>query len=245
MPLSFPGLVGHRGAALRAPENTLAAFRAAAAEGAGAVELDAKLTADGVVICFHDDRLERTTDGHGPVATASWPAIAGLDAGAWKAPAFAGTRVPTLAAALAEIAALGLAVNVEIKPCPGREAATAAATIAVIRSHWLAGRPIIVSSFAEECLAVARDGAPGLPRGYLAERLPPDWMERAAALGCAAIHPGHRGLDAGLCRAVTAAGFLLAAWTVNDPARARELVAWGVDAVITDDPAGLASALRR
>ena len=107
----LPVVIGHRGAAAHAPENTLASIRSAAALGASWVEFDVKLTADGRCIVFHDDALDRTTDGRGAVSTATHDEINRLDAGAWFAPAFAGERVPSLAAALGLIIGLRLGAD--------------------------------------------------------------------------------------------------------------------------------------
>ncbi|MGE5147834.1 MAG: glycerophosphodiester phosphodiesterase family protein, partial [Candidatus Eiseniibacteriota bacterium] len=86
----LPKLVGHRGAAALAPENTLAGFRAAAAAGVTAVEFDVRLSADGVPMVIHDATVERTTTGRGPVAAQSAAALGALDAGAWFGPRFRG-----------------------------------------------------------------------------------------------------------------------------------------------------------
>src|SRR5690554_2395339 len=105
--ISLPRIIGHRGAAALAPENTLAAIRAADAAGVTWVEIDVRLAADGLAV-IHDALLDRTTNGTGPVSEASLSAIASLDAGAWFGTAFAGERVPTLEVALSEIQRLGL-----------------------------------------------------------------------------------------------------------------------------------------
>src|ERR1041385_7236710 len=96
MTLNIPRIIGHRGAAKAAPENTLESLREAKRQGATWVEVDAKLTADNAVILLHDDLLDRTTSGKGPAAQATLDAIRTLDAGAWFAPSWAGAKVPTL-----------------------------------------------------------------------------------------------------------------------------------------------------
>ena len=89
-------MIGHRGAAASAPENTLAGLRCAKALGCRWVELDVRLTADRQPVVIHDNRLQRTTDGRGRVSALPLAAIRRHDAGAWFAPSFAGERVPTL-----------------------------------------------------------------------------------------------------------------------------------------------------
>ena len=244
--LRIPAIIGHRGAKANAPENTLAGFRAAHAEGAAWVEFDVKLTRDGVAVVIHDETLQRTTTGRGRVRELTLATIRAADAGcpAIFGDRFRGERVPTLAETLDLLLGLGMGFNLEIKPCPGLERETAEASIRVVRERWPAHAPApVLSSFSLAALEAARDFAPELPRGLLAAPLPADWRETARRLDCATIHPGKRGLDAATVAAVRRAGFPVLAWTVNRPARARELRLWGVDSIITDRPAAIAAAL--
>lgn len=237
-----PRIVGHRGARASAPENTLVSIRRAFEEGATWIEFDAKLTRDGQVVLMHDETLDRTTNGKGPVAGASYAEIRNLDAGSHFGPQFAGEKVPLLREAMALMAELGMGFNIEIKPCPGREAETARLACAEVLAYWTGPVPI-VSSFKRASLEAARDTARSLPRGYLAEELGKSWRTEAEALDCVAIHPGWKHLTRQLVRDVKEAGFAALVWTVNESARARELVAWGVDSIITDRPADIAQAL--
>lgn len=237
-----PRIVGHRGAKANAPENTLVAIRRAHEEGATWIEFDAKLTKDNAVVLMHDETLDRTSNGKGPVAEATLAEIKKLDAGAWFGPAFKGETIPTLEEAMALMASLGMGFNIEIKPCPGREAETAERACASVLANWRGPTPI-VSSFKRQSLAAAQATAPSLPRGYLAEELGRSWRADAEALGCVAIHPGWKHLTRQLVRDIKEAGMKALVWTVNEPERARELVAWGVDSIITDRPADIAKAL--
>jgi glycerophosphoryl diester phosphodiesterase len=231
----LPPVIGHRGAAAAAPENTLASLRMASTLGATWVEFDVKLTADGVPILIHDDRLERTTDGLGRVSERTLAQIRVLDAGGWFAPAFIGERVPTLEEALALCLDLGLGINVEIKPSRGREVETARATIAALREHWPAQAPSpLISSFAHAALLVARDLAPGLPRGYLTDRVPRAWALELQRYGCATLHANQRWITAQRIRSLRAAGVPLLLYTVNDPERAGRLLRLGATSVFTD-----------
>lgn len=239
-------VIGHRGAAALAPENTLASIRRAAADGAGMVEVDVKLTADGRPIVMHDDRLERTTDGIGAVASTTLDALGALDAGAWFAPEFTGATVPTLEELLETVLDLGIGLNIEIKPCPARDVETTEAILAAAGAMWPDDRPPpLLSSFSRECLARARDitrsWARDWPRALIADALPGDWTEARLILDLAAVHLGSDGLEAGTIAGIHAGGSAVAVWTVNDIDRARALWAAGVDAVITDDPGRLAS----
>lgn len=230
-------VIAHRGASSYAPENTLAAFALAAEQGAAAVECDAKLTRDGAVILMHDDKLDRTSSGRGAVRRFDLKAIRALDAGRWFDARFAGERVPTLAEALAQWAALDLLPQIEIKPCPGRAAETGTAVARETARLWPKRLPRpLLSSFAMKSLEAARDAAPSLPRAWLTERLPLDWKRRAERLGCVALHCNQKYLTEAKARRVKDAGLALRCYTVNDPDRAKRLFAWGVDAVFTDCP---------
>ena len=242
-PHAPPRVIGHRGAAGLAPENTLAGFRKAAEIGVRWVEFDVHLSADGVPVVIHDDDLDRTTGGKGPMAALTAAALGALDAGSWFDAAYRGERVPTLAAVVALLGKLDLGAVVEIKPSRGAEAATAEATLHFLLDHWPDHLPPpMISSFKRAALERAHAVAPGIARALLAEALPAGWEAEIDRLGCAAVHLSHRKLDAATAETVTRAGLPLFAYTVNDAARAAELFRWGVTAVFSDRPDLLAGA---
>jgi glycerophosphoryl diester phosphodiesterase len=233
----LPRVIGHRGAAAYAPENTLEGIGEAAGRGVRWVEVDAKLTSDGVVILMHDDTLDRTTTGVGAVARASYATIKALDAGLWFGSDWRGARVPTLADALALLADLDMQANIEIKPCSGKEVETARAVVDVISRYWPARRPWpLLSSFSRTSLAVARDAARDMARGLLIWEQSIDWASAAVDLGCVSVHCAHQHLNRDWANEIRRAGYGLAAYTVNDPGRAVELAAWGVQCIISDCP---------
>lgn len=236
----LPGLapvVGHRGAALHAPENTLVSIRKAHEQGARWVEIDVKLSRDGVPFLLHDETLERTTDGRGPAAAMDWQDLAALDAGSWFAPEFAGEALPSLEATVALLLELGMGVNVEIKPCPGREEETALVAGALLDRLWPAEGPVLLfSSFRRASLAALARSAPRFPRGLLVEELPADWAEAMQELGCATLHPSHKRVSLDELRALKEQRVPVLLYTVNEAERARELLEAGADAVITDAP---------
>ncbi|TAH34400.1 MAG: glycerophosphodiester phosphodiesterase [Planctomycetota bacterium] len=237
MSLSLPRVVGHRGAARRAPENTLAGLRKARELGCTWVEFDVKLTADRQLILMHDDTLDRTTNGRGPVAQTALAEIRELDAGAWFDPSFLGERVPTFEQAVSLLAELDLGANIEIKPCPGRERETARAVAAATRALWPSHLPEpILSSFSIASLAAANSEAPELLRGLLVVTPMPDWRKQLRDLDCIGLHAAHDKLTPDVAQAVKREGFLLMAFTVNDLPRARTLWSWGVDSVHSDAP---------
>lgn len=240
----LPKIIGHRGARMHAPENTVAGLRRAAVLGAAWVEVDVKLTADGVPILMHDETLERTTNGRGAVRATDLDAIRRLDAGGWFAPAFAGEPVPTLEEALEVILELGLGVNLEIKPCPGREEETARGTLDLTRAIWPHDRPPpLISSFRTDSLETARRVAPDWPRGYLIDKRPADWRRTADRLEAATLNVNGARETAETIARYRETGRPVLAYTINDPRQARTLFDWGVSAVFTDTPAAMAAAI--
>lgn len=233
----YPNLIAHRGAGHTAPENTLAAFRKGAACGFRMMEYDVKLCAGDTPILLHDDTLDRTSNGMGLAAGRRLDELAAYDFGAWHSPDYAGEPIATLYSIAAYTRANGLHSNIEIKPSTGAETHTGARIAALARQLWLGAElPPLLSSFSESALAAARDAAPALPRALLIEKeLPPDWRERIARLGCVGLNLNHRYTTRDIVWQIRDAGLSLAIWTVNDPARALELLDWGCNAIITDE----------
>ena len=229
--LQLPKVIGHRGAMAYAPENTLASFREARRRGATWVEIDIKLTADGVPIVMHDASLKRTT---------------GVDR--WsprrRAPSCPRTCRPSkLGDRL--LPELGLGCNVEIKPCEGREAETARVTVATLRRCWPSILPPPLLSSFKQALARRR------PRGgaRVRARHPAARTQRRLARPrrrgrCSRRqHRRQEARGGSRAREVKQAGFALSVYTINDAALARALVAMGVDCVITDMPDVILAAL--
>ena len=232
-----PRIIGHRGAALSAPENTLAGFCMAAALDVTWVEFDVRLTRDGRCILLHDDTVDRTTTGHGPAAALNFEEIRRFDAGGWFGPDFAGQPVPSLEETIELLATLELGAVVELKPAPGAEAATGEAAARLLAERWPQSLPPpILSSFKPAALAAARDAAPQFERALLLGRVTNSWQKESATLQCTMLHADQRRLDAATVATIRAAGLSVFAYTVNLEERARELFAWGVDAVFSDCP---------
>jgi glycerophosphoryl diester phosphodiesterase len=237
----YPRILAHRGGGSLAPENTLAGLRAGMAAGFRAVEFDVMLARDGVPVVLHDPLLGRTVAASGFVFEHDAAALATCDAGSWFSAEYAGEPVPLFADYIRICCAHGVWMNIEIKPAPGFERETGAVvarmTAALFADALAAGQVACVpllSSFSEVALEAARAAAPGLPRAWLLDALPDDWAARARALGVVALHLWQRALTAGQVAAVKAASLGVFCYTVNDTARARELLAWGVDAFCTD-----------
>ena len=236
-------ILGHRGASSDAPENTLAAFQLALAQGADGVELDARLCGSGEVVVFHDQRLERLTGTTGRVADTPWSALARLQVHAGP-PGAAPGRIPLLAEVLEALPRTAF-INVELKSEDWTGSAVADAAAALLE----AGRHqdhVVFSSFDPRCLLRLVLGHPGLRRGLLLDPDRPQLLQRTVALhllGRDAVHPEAGQLTEADVRRWHASGREVAVWTVDDPDLARRLRAWGVDSCITNRPGALRAAL--
>ena len=240
----YPRWIAHRGAGTLAPENTLAAFRLGWETGLRMMECDVKLSADGLPYLLHDHILERTSNGHGCAAALPWAELARLDAGSWHSPGFAGEALPTLASVAQFCLAHGCALNIEIKPNPGQATETGTVVAREAARLWAgAATPPLLSSFSETALTAARQAAPALPCGLLLNHWPEDALERALRLGCVALVAHYPLWTETRVRAANALGLRALGYTVNDLAVAQQLLAWGVDGLITDAVYQLPAAL--
>ena len=228
--MNWPGprILAHRGGGSLAPENTLGAIRLGASLGFKGVEFDVMLAGDGTPVLIHDETLERTTNGCGAVAQTPYAALAKLNAGN-------GEPVPSFEQAARLCRELGLWANVEIKPAKGHERATGESVAEMAADLWRGAEvPPLLSSFSSEALERARDVAPALPRGFLVEKVPSGWEMRMQELQCVALHCDYKQLTQATAAQVRAAGYAILVYTVNKPADAERLLAWGVDCIVTD-----------
>ena len=234
-------VLAHRGASGTAPENTMAAFRRAAELGADGLELDVQRSADGAVVVLHDADVRRTSDGTGPVASLSLPALRRLDFGGWFSPAFRGEPIPLLAEVADFVAARGLWLNIELKGDPDLDPALPGAVAAVVRGRLDPARTILSTFDAGSWDAVAA-AMPGYPRALLVERLDADaWrlLARRDASGAPFFrfaHPGHRAVTASSLARLRAAGLRVHPWTLDRPRPTARMLALGVDGIITGFP---------
>ncbi len=238
MPLKIPKVIGHRGAKAYAPENTLASIETAASIGVEWVELDVKLTKDGVPVIFHDEELDRTTNGTGLVAETNYEDLRDLDAGSWFGDSFASVRIPTLEEAVDILLKHNLGLNLEIKPCPGREKETAEVALDHLSQYWDERDNLLISSFQHVSLEAAMDLAPDWARGLLigGDEMPENWKEIADYLDVKTINLGSRLVTRQVADEVMDLELPLLVYTVNDPMEARQLQKLGVDAFFSDNP---------
>lgn len=219
-------VIAHRGASAAAPENTLAAFRLAADQGADGIELDVQATADGHLVVIHDATVDRTTDGTGAVAALTLQQLCRFDAGRKFAPAFAGERIPLLAEVFEAVRAR-LLVDVEVKA-----AGIEGLLVDLVRRMELT-RLVLISSFDMQVVARVRELAPEIPAGLLQLAAHP---QVAARLGAAAYLPSIGTLTADTLTFCRQYDLRVITWTVCTEAEARHALSVGVDGMIADDP---------
>ncbi len=245
LPAQLPLVLGHRGARARAPENTLVAFERALADGAAGVELDVRLERTGEVIVLHDRTLTRVTGERDrrDVEHCRHAELARVDVGG-------GAAIPRLEEVIAWAERSHARVNVELKSDVTHRQRLVARTVALLARAHASPDQFLLSSFH-----------PGMVR--LATRLAAAWMSRPVPvallvepasphcdthptwrqLGAAGVHPAAALATTDRIARWQSQRALVNVWTVNDAARARQLVQCGVDAIITDDPATIVPAL--
>ena len=238
MASSVPTVIGHRGCAAHAPENTLGGFGRAAELGCDWVEFDVQLARDGVPVVMHDSNLERTTGMDMPVRFLVARRIAELDAGSWFDARWRDERVPTLAQALDACAVLGLMPNIEVKHDCGALRRCARAVAAVIAERWPRGREApLVSSFSLQALYWSRLANPDQPLALLMWQRPVRfWALHARLLRCRAIHVDATLAGEALIAAAHRRGYKVGVYTVNDAGEAAMLRARGIDYIFSDRP---------
>lgn len=228
----MPLIIAHRGASAYAPENTLAAFELACAQGADMLELDVRCSADGAPVVFHDETTARWSDCPQPVQTCTLAELRRLDIG--------GERIATLAEVCAFARERGVMLNVELKQ-PG----IVVECVGLLRAFDIVEQTL-VSSFHEEILLELRHVAPKVRCGYLmgTETVRPDIRGREVwpffalkRVRAGAWHPSYQlpGLRQVL-PLVRRAGYAVNVWTVDDPEAMRQFVAWGATGIITNRP---------
>jgi len=235
-------IFGHRGASAYAPMNTLPAFELAAAQGADGVELDVHLSKDQQVIVLHDFTIDHTTNGSGYAREMTLAQLKALDAGSWMNPQFRDVRIPTLDEVFLAVGHK-LYINVEIKSETEETDGVEQWVAACIEKHAMTER-VIVSSFNPLALQRFREIMPDVPIGYLYAPEEQPFQAIMETLPHEAKHPYHVMIDPGYMDWARQNGYRVNTWTVNGPARARELFDLGVDAIITDAPDVMLEVLR-
>lgn len=239
-----PLVFAHRGASAHAPENTLAAFELAIAQGAHGVELDAKLSADAEVVVIHDSTVDRTTDGHGRVSRTNLTALRELDAGNFFAEKYRGQKIPLLAEVF-ELVGTRAYINIELTNYTTPRDRLVETVCKLIKRFGLE-KQVWFSSFLPSNLTQARKLLPEVPRGLLALGGWMGWWARSFGFNFGdyqALHPNLHDVTAQQVARVHRLKRRIHVWTVDTPEDMRRLFGWGVDGIFTDDPKSAIKAL--
>ncbi len=234
-------IIGHRGASGHAPENTLAAFRRAVELGARFIETDLQLSRDSRLVAMHDDTLDRTTNGRGPVNRLTLAELRELDAGSWFGPQFAGERIPTLEEILQFARETDVVFYLEIKS--GGAWGIEHTLVGALRDGQEVARPVVLS-FESAALAAVRRIEPALMTGFLFQWPLEDAVERAISVGARQLAPHGDQVTRELVIEARRNDLQVVTWTINDPAQMRALISAGVDGIMTDYPDRLVAVLR-
>ncbi|MFK0147800.1 glycerophosphodiester phosphodiesterase [Streptomyces griseus] len=260
-------VIAHRGASDDAPEHTLAAYRKAIEDGADALECDVRLTADGHLVCVHDRRVNRTSNGRGAVSALELADLAALDFGSWKdreeSPDWDPvpgelTSVLTLERLLelfTEVRAGGrpLQLAIETKHPTRWAGQVEERLLHLLKRFGLADppadgpSPIRVMSFSSRSLHRVQAAAPTLPTVYLMQFVSPRMRDGRLPAGARIAGPGMRIVRShpGYIERLHRAGHRVHVWTVNEPADVDMCAELGVEAIITNRPKQVLSQLGR
>jgi glycerophosphoryl diester phosphodiesterase len=235
--LSQPVIFAHRGASAHAPENTLAAFELALAQNADAIELDAKLSADGVAVVIHDPTVDRTTGSHGQVKDLSFKQLRSLDAGGFFSEKYRGEKIPSLEEVFEGVGKRTF-INVELTNYRTPRDSLVETVCMLVKKSGLQKR-VLFSSFFASNLSKARVYLPDVPRGLLAFNGVLGAWARSFGFnfgGYQALHPYLKDVSAQQVQRVHRLNRRIHVWTVNAAEDMRRQFDWGVDAIFTDDP---------
>lgn len=255
-------VVAHRGASEDAPEHTLAAYRKAIEDGADALECDVRLTADGHLVCVHDRRVNRTSNGRGAVSALELADLAALDFGSWKDAAESPdwkdpslTSVLTLERLLELVADAGRRVELAIETKhPTRWAGQVEERLLQLLGRFgLAApasptdSPVRVMSFSARSLGRISVAAPTLPTVYLMQFMTPRMRDGRLPAGARIAGPGIRIVrnNPGYVARLHRAGNPVHVWTVNEPEDVELCARLGVQAIITNRPKQVLAQLGR
>lgn len=235
------GLIAHRGASFFAPENTFAAFERVSEYALNWIEFDVQLTKDNHLVVFHDDSLNRTTNGTGLVHHKRLAELQALDAGSWFDSKFYNQKIPTFEDTLRQLLKWHLYPNVELK-IPNDVSSTYGRllvdkTIQAIQDIWPNNLSLpLISCFDWSLLHYTRELLPNAPIGFLVENCQLSDLNVVATQNNAAYHCDHSSLTPTFIKQALAINVPILAYTVNQAQTAKNLLALGLFGVFTDNP---------
>lgn len=235
-PNSRVRVVAHRGFSGQAPENTVAAIRKAVEAGADMAEIDVTLTADDQIVCLHDEKVNRTTNGKGRISELTLAEAQRLDAGFWFSPDFTGERLPTLDAML-EAADDHILLNIEIKP-ETVERGIARKVVDAVKKRSMTDR-VLISSFSPEALAQVHALDPTLYTASLFNRklhrrVDPGKIVQDA--GSSSLNINRHYLNEEIRTRCDELGIPIGVYTANKKSQMEKLVDMGVHSIFTNHP---------
>ncbi|XEC93242.1 glycerophosphodiester phosphodiesterase [Paenibacillus tarimensis] len=216
--------VAHRGASGQAPENTMAAIRAALAYTfVQWIEVDVQQSREGIPVLLHDDTVNRTTNGKGKVADLTLEELKRLDAGRWFGRSFTGEPIPTLDDVLA--ATVGRCrLNLELKTYNGRYPCLENNVVNLLYK-WRLQHDAVITSFDASALRKVRQLSPDIRTGLIIDAAPSTLLDSLRELDARFLSIGYRHLTPSRMTAFRQAGVQVMGWTVNDAASIRKLAA--------------------
>lgn len=233
--MSKPLVIAHRGASRTAPENTLAAFSKALEMGADGLELDIQLTYDGKIVVIHDETVDRTSDGSGPVKDKTLKELKALDFGGWFSPEYSKERIPELAEVMELLSGWYGLLNIELKNGPVFYPGIEEKTLSVVARYGMRDR-VIISSFNHYSLVEVKKLEPGIRTGILyMSGLYEPW-NYAKTIGANAIHPFFYNIVPEIIDGCRKNGIAVNPFTVDSPEHIRTIAGAGVDGIITNVP---------
>lgn len=233
--MAFPKIIGHRGAPVKAPENTMASFKTALEMGVDGIETDVQMTLDGHLVLCHDELLNRTTNGSGLIKDHTLAQLKELSAGVWFGESFKYEKIPTLDELLDLLADKNVFINIEIKSGVVLYPNIEKKVIDMIHDYRMEDR-VILSSFNHysllECKKIDKSIKTGML--YMAGFVEP-W-EYAKKIGADALHPLFYNIRPELMEGIKKSGLSVNPFTVNGEREMRYMISMGVDGIITDYP---------
>lgn len=254
-----PLIIAHRGASLSAPENTIAAFSNAIADGAEGIEFDVRMSKDGVPIVFHDSNLLRIAGKDVRVSTIRYSELSEVDVGSWfntahpalGAAAFSMERIPTLTAVMDLLAGFAGAIYVELKGA-NKDMSKLAAAVGKVLAGYSNRSALIVKSFNLEAVLQVRAVSQGIETAALFKPNIMRLMRKESQLINIAKEMEFDRLSIHfslaskkLMKLADAAGMPVTIWTVDSPRWIKRSIMLGIDSIITNDPAGQLEARER
>lgn len=230
-------IIGHRGAAALAPENTLSGINKAADIGIDWIEIDTQLSLDAVPVIFHDETIDRCSNGEGKLATLTLSELKALDFGAWFSDEFSNEKIATLAEVLVLCRERSLSINLEIKVHHDDQAQLLVQQVAkVIAAEHFPKSQLLLSSFSVSALEHCQRVMPEIRRGFLTSSSSSECLTEVEHLDLYSVHADQATLTEEMALVIGEKGLELMIWTLNDPSKKNVFKAMNVSGIITDDP---------